>query len=306
MGCMQTLKSLTKKLFFLLILFLVLFTSACTPADTTPVVEEVPSPTEPLVTPTPEEPTAIPQPAAALVNGEPIPLTWFEREVERYLIAQLALGKDEVDETEARETVLFDLIDQVLLAQGARQAGANFSDEEVQARIDDLAAEVDLAAWMAEWGYTLDELRESLWLQMLVAYQRDEIAGSIPANVEQVELRQVFAFTEAGANRALRDLNSGASFEDVAFEFSPDTGGYLGWIPRGYLLIPAVEEAAFNQPVGTYTEIIESEIGYHIVLVIDRENRPLSSDARLALERLALHTWLETQREESIIEVMVD
>jgi len=293
-------------LFLLLILFLVLLSSACATANPTPAEEERPSPTEPQITPTPEEPTAIPQPAAALVNGEPIPLTWFEREVERYLMAQLALGKDDVDDAAARETVLSDLIDQVLLAQGARQAGANFSDENVQVRIDELAAEVNLDAWMAEWGYTIEELRESLKLQMLVAYQRDEIVGSIPVDVEQVELRQVFAFTEAGANRALRNLNAGASFEDVAFEFSPDTGGYLGWVPRGYLLIPAVEEAVFNQPVGTYTEIIESDIGYHIVLVIDRENRPLSSDARLALARLALRTWLETQREDSIIEVLVD
>jgi peptidyl-prolyl cis-trans isomerase C len=303
---MQTLMSITKKLVVLLILFLILLSSACAPADTTPAVEEVPSPTKPLVTPTPEEPTAIPQPAAALVNGEPIPLTWFEREVERYLIAQLALGKDEVDETEARETVLFDLIDQVLLAQGARQAGANFSNEDVQARMDDLAAEIDLDAWMVQWGYTKEELMESLRLQMFVAYQRDAITDALPKNVEQVELQQVFAFTEAGANRALRNLNAGVSFDDVAFEFSPETGGYLGWIPRGYLLIPAVEEAAFNQPVGTYTEIVESDIGYHVVLVIDRESRPLSLDARLALERLALRDWLETQREESIIEVLIN
>lgn len=308
MGYMQKITSIIKDLSFLLILILV-FTSACAGAETTPAVDVFPSPTEPQLTPTPEEPeepTPIPEPAAALVNGEPIPLAFFTREVERYLIAQLALGNDEVDQTTAQEIVLSDLIDQFLLAQGARDAGANFSDEDVQTRLDDLAAEVNLDTWMADWGYTDEELRESLKLQIQVAYQRDAITAEIPEVVEQVELRQIFAFTEAGANRALRDLNNGVPFEDVAFEFSPETGGYLGWVPRGYLLIPDVEEAAFNQPVGSFTDIIESEIGYHIVLVIDRDERTLSTDARFVLERQALQAWLENQREESTIEILVE
>jgi len=305
---MQKSKFININITVFLILILVFLTS-CAVTETTPIVEESPLPTEPQITATPEEPaepTPTLEPAAAVVNGEPIPLAFFTREVERFLIAQVALGNEEVEQTTAQEIVLLDLIDQFLLAQGARESGAQVSDEDVQTRIADLAAEVDLDAWMAEWGYTNDELREALKLQMLVAFQRDAITAAIPEVVEQVELRQIFAFTEAGANRALRDLNSGALFEDVAFEFSPETGGYLGWVPRGYLLIPDVEEAAFDQAVGTYTDIIESEIGFHIVLVIDRDERALSTDARLVLERQALQTWLENQREESTIEILVE
>jgi peptidyl-prolyl cis-trans isomerase C len=241
-----------------------------------------------------------------IVNGERIPLTWFEREVDRYLLAQEALGKENLDDALAREKVIADLIDNVLLAQGAREAGVQFSDDDVQARFDTLAAEVDLDAWMATWGYTREELFEQLHFQMLVADQRDRIAGTVPEDVEQVEIRQVFAFTEAGANRALANLNAGTPFEEVAFEFSPETGGYLGWVPKGYLLIAAVEEAVFKQPVGSYTEIIESEIGYHIVFVIDREERPLTSDAKLTLARQALYDWLEIRRTTSTIEVLID
>jgi parvulin-like peptidyl-prolyl isomerase len=176
----------------------------------------------------------------------------------------------------------------------------------VNARIDQLAEDVDLEAWMETWGYTWEELVADLHLQLLVADQRDRIAGNIPDAVEQVELRQVFAFTEAGAERALAALNAGTPFGEVAFEFSPETGGYLGWVPRGYLLVPVVETAVFDQPVGSYTEIIESEIGYHIVLVIDRAVRPLTSDARLTLARQALYAWLDVRREASVIEVLID
>lgn len=303
---MLALNWFTKKPLFWLILIVILLTACTKPVETLPEATESPSPGVATMTPAHEEPTATPQPAAAIVNGERIPLVWFEREVDRYFLAQEALGKENLDEALAREMVLADLIDQVLLAQGAREAGVQFSDDDVQARIDQLAAEVDLDAWMGTWGYTLEELVEQLHFQMLVADQRDRIAGTIPDNVEQVALRQVFAFTEAGANRALASLNAGTPFEEVAFEFSPETGGYLGWVPKGYLLITAVEAAVFAQPVGSYTEIIESEIGYHIVLVIDREVRPLTSDARLTLLRQALYDWLEDRRTTSSIELLID
>ena len=67
-----------------------------------------------------------------------------------------------------------------------------------------------------------------------------------------------------------------------------------------------MEEAVFDLTVGSYTDIIESEIGYHIVLVIDREVRPLSADARITLTRQALFDWLDEHRATSVIEVLID
>ncbi len=303
---MRTLKKYITRPLFRLLLFAILLSACSERVESPPEIAETPSPAEPTLTPTPEPPTATPLPAAAIVNGERISLDGFQREVDRYVLAQERQGNTEVDLPAARELVLNDLIDQVLFAQAARAAGASFDDQDVQTRLDQLAAEVDLDAWMAEWGYTPDDLFESLRLQMLVAYQRDLIMDTVPEAAEQVEIQQVFAFTEAGANRALASLNSGTLFDDVAFEFSPETGGYLGWAPRGYLLVPAVEAAVFETPAGTYTEIIESELGYHIVLVIAREVRPLTSDARQSLERQALHSWLAEQHAQSVIEVLVD
>ena len=288
--------------FWLLGLFL--FFSAC---SATPTAEVTPSATvaAPTQTPTPAEPTTIPEPAAAVVNGERIPLAWFQSEVSRYLLAQDG-AETPVGEAEAEDIVLTDLIDQVLLAQAATEAGTEITDQALQKKLEDMSGDVDLAAWMSEWGYTEEELRTALRLQMLAADQRDQIIETVPEVAEQVELRQVFAYTEEGAEDALVSLNSGRDFEEVAFIYDPITGGYLGWVPRGYLLIPELEEAAFNLEVGAYSEIVDSEIGYHIVKVLDREERPLTADARLALQRQALHNWLAEQREVSNIEVLSD
>lgn len=278
--------------------------SACSSA---PTLEVTPTQTVrlPSETPTPAAPTPTFEPAAALVNGERIPLAWFQSEVSRYLIAQEG-AEEPVGDEEAKEIILNDLIDQFLLASAARQAGVEITDQALQEKLEEVSGEVDLAAWMSEWGYTEEELRYALRLQMLAAEQRERIIETIPDVVEQVELRQVFAYTEDGAEDALVSLNSGRDFEEVAFTYDPVTGGYLGWIPRGYLLIPELEEVAFNLEVGAHSEIIDSEIGYHIVKVLDREERQLTTDARLVLQRGALHTWLAEQREKSTIEVLID
>lgn len=304
MGDMRTLTRIMRRpIFWLLILVLLL--SGCS-SETTPSVTETLQVSQPTSTSAPAQPSPTPVPAAAVVNRERIPLAWYENEVARYLAALDASGETIEDEAAARERVLQDIISQVLLAQGAQTNGAVIDDAEIQADIEQLASEVDLDAWMAEWGYSEEDLRISLRLQKMAAYQRELIVGSVPEIVEQANLQQVFAYTEEGAGRALVSLNSGVPFEEVALTYDPVTAGVLGWVPRGYLLIPAVEDAAFSLAVGTYSDIIESEIGYHIVKVLEREERPLSSDARLVLQRQALHNWIEERRENSTIEVLID
>jgi hypothetical protein len=41
-------------------------------------------------------------------------------------------------------------------------------------------------------------------------------------------------------------------------------------------------------------------------MVLDRAERPLTQDARLTLQRKALHDWLEDQRSNSQIEILID
>jgi len=299
---MHTLKNFIFSLVLSLLLLVLL--SSCTsrtPESTQTNTPEVEAPTQ-----TPDQPSPTPIPAAAVVNGERLPLSWFENELAQYLIAQEAAGQPVEDIAAARTFVLDDLIDQFLFAQAAQNAGISVEDEEVQDRIDKLRVELDLDSWMQEWGYTNESLAQSLKWQMLASKQRDEIIKLVPERALQVELRQIFAYTETGARNAVGSLNAGTPFDEVAFVYDPAAGGYLGWVPEGYLLIPALEEVAFSLPVGEYSGIIESEIGYHIVKVLAREERPLSHDALLSLQRQALHDWLADKRESSTIEMLID
>jgi peptidyl-prolyl cis-trans isomerase C len=242
---------------------------------------------------------------ALTVNGEGITVVEFNAEVQRYLTAQTNLGRM-VSPQEASQTVMDDLTVQLLLAQAARAEGFTLDDAGVQARIESLAAQVGgaeaLSKWQAEHGYSEPAFRSALRRGAESAWMRDKILAEVPSTAEQVHVQQILLYNQDDAQRFLMQLNGGADFDELAFEADPFTRGDLGWVPRGYLLEPKIEEAAFNLTVGQYSEVIATGVGFHIVRILARDpQRPLSPDAHLALQELALKQWIETQRQQSDI-----
>ena len=76
---------------------------------------------------------------------------------------------------------------------------------------------------------------------------------------------------------AQTDLKRGTAFEDVAKKYSDDghsrsKGGLLGYFTGLQIAFYDLENAAYNVPVGSYSEIIETAIGYHIVKVNDKRD----------------------------------
>ena len=264
----------------------------------------------PIESPTPSAsatPTPLQVPAAAIVNGEVIPLSYFEHEVQRYK-ASFSEGETLPSDAEISEHVLNTLIEQQLLSQVARASGYTFTDQMLEEKIANLLAELGsgsaLTSWMQANFYDDAEFRMALRLGSEAAWQRDQIAASVPDAVEQVRARQIFSRTAEEAQYALASLNSGVSFDELAWRYSPETGGELGWFPRGYLLFPAIEEVAFSLPVGLHSEIIQTEIGYHIIEVMEHvDSYPLTTDAKLSLQAKALADWLQAERAKAQIEI---
>ena len=80
----------------------------------------------------------------------------------------------------------------------------------------------------------------------------------------------------------------------------------MGWFPRGYLDQPALEEAAFALQPGQYSQVIETEIGYHILYLVERDtSHIIQPDARIALQRSALQEWINERRNQSEIQIFI-
>jgi peptidyl-prolyl cis-trans isomerase C len=257
-----------------------------------------PTPVGPTATAIP--PTATSEPAAATVNGEILTAAEFQEQVAEYKSAQTALGKT-VSTQDASKTVLEDLIAQMLLAQAAKAGGFDLTDAALQSRLDALAAQLGgadkLSAWETGHGYTDASFRVSLKRSVEAAWMRDKIITAVPRTADQVHVQQILLYNSDEAQAVLNQLQGGADFDTLAAQYDPNTHGELGWFPKGYLLEPKIEEAAFSLQVGQISGIIQTEAGYQIIKVLERDaQHPLSPDAYLAMQELALKDWISQQR----------
>jgi peptidyl-prolyl cis-trans isomerase C len=282
------------------ILILALSLSACGSSSGTPALPSPALPTQTLIPPTPTLP-----PLAAIVNDEWITEAEYLAEVDRYRAAQQALGND-VSVDDAAQVVLDDLIAQVLLAQAARANGFEITDADLKSKMDALASEVGgadaFATWQSGHGYTDESFRSALKRAAEAAWMRDKIITAVPGTAEQVHAQQILLYNEDAARKVADQLSAGINFADLAVLYDPNTGGELGWFPRGYLLEPELEEAAFSLGPGQYSDVIATEVGYHILLVVERDSQhPLSPDAYLVIQEKALQDWLAQKRTETDI-----
>ncbi|MBN1302828.1 MAG: peptidylprolyl isomerase [Anaerolineales bacterium] len=264
-----------------------------------------PTPTPIVPTATPAPPTATPEPSVAVVNGEFITLVTFNAELGRYQTA-VVQGGQTITLEQASQAVLDDLINTTLLAQGAEAQGFQVTDEELQARMDALSNEIGgpvaLADWQNQHGYTEADFRSALKRSLSAAWMRDQIIEAVPITAEQVHAQQILLYNEEDALLVKEQLNSGTPFETLAAQYTPDTKGELGWFPRGYLLETAVEDAAFSLEAGGISDVIRTDIGYHIIKVVERDPaHTLTPDAYLSMQEKTLADWLLQQRENSTI-----
>jgi peptidyl-prolyl cis-trans isomerase C len=248
-------------------------------------------------------------PLAVLVNNEGILLSEYEAELQRYQTAVEQLGKP-FDPEKAKKDVLNDLIAQTLFAQSAIAQSYSHSDADLQAKIDQYAeasgGQEALQTWMAENLYDQDSFQVAVSREMAMIWMRNLLIEQVPLTAEQIHARQILVNSENEAIGIQRQLETGTIFKTLAFQYDPETGGELGWFPRGYLLQPDIENAAFVLRPGQFSGIIPTSYGFHIIEVIEIDTqRPLTQDALFFLQRKSLESWLDAQWSQSTIEILV-
>ena len=170
--------------------------------------------------------------------------------------------------------------------------------------IQELGSEGVLDAWLADNQYTREAFRAELARQMAAAWMRDQIVAEVPAEAVQIHARQILLYNESEAQAVLQGLQAGDDFGLLALEYDPVGQGDLGWFPRGYLIYPQLEEASFSLEPGAISEVVPTELGYHILQVLESDpQRQLEPDARLALQQQALRDWVENRRQSAAIEI---
>ena len=287
--------STTKKTLLLLLVSVILFSGCGGAAETPPGTA---TPILPTRTPFPPSPTPIP--TAAIVNGDIITVAAYQEELARY---KAAVNRDLTEEDQS--IVINDLINLTLLAQAATSEGFQISETDLDERIARLETEDQpLTDWLAVYGFTAESFREHLKRSLEAAWMRDQIIADVPFEMEQIHAQQMLFYNLAAAEETLEDLNSGKDFSQLAKTHDPQTLGDLGWFPPGFLTIPELDPILFDLEVEETSDIIETEIGYHIIMVLEKEgNRPLDPAIRQILQEQELDNWLVRRWKLSTIQI---
>jgi parvulin-like peptidyl-prolyl isomerase len=228
---------------------------------------------------------------------------------------------------------------------------AAVKDEEVMGVIRDMLTKNHLTMQaylkkLAEEGNTLESVKQEIRGQMLrMRLLRREVQSRILVTDEEigeyydkhrqdyegreaVHIRQIFLPVPEKADSGARDevraeanqlrerILKGERFEVMAARYSkgPATaeGGDIGFVERG-VMMPEVEKAAFNLPVGQVSEVIETEAGFLLLVVVDKKGAglkplPVVRDeikAKIEDEKVAkkYDEWMDELRKKSFIDI---
>lgn len=142
-----------------------------------------------------------------------------------------------------KRVVEYGLIDQIKIRQGVQ-----ISDEELQAK------------------YKQDIQQYQVPTRVHAQHVLFMTVGKTDAEVDEIRKK---------AEDVLKQAKKGAKFDELAKKYSEDPGskdkgGDLGWLLQGQT-VPEFEKVAFSEPVGSISDLVKTQYGFHIIKVLEKE-----------------------------------
>lgn len=178
------------------------------------------------------------------------------------------------------DQVLTDLVTMVIL-----EDKYDVSNEEVEAELDNLKESLgdSFEDALAAQGVTEEELFESIRKGLLqekavtdgIEVSDDEVEQYYDRMKTEVKAKHILVEDEETAEEVLKKLNDGGDFAKLAEEYSvdpgsKDNGGEVEYFSVGEM-VEQFEEAAYTLDIDKVSEPVQSDFGYHIIIVTDRK-----------------------------------
>jgi len=186
-----------------------------------------------------------------------------------------------VDFNEQAKTLAGSFVLQQMVTEKVLSEKYKVTDKEFKEAYDNYAAQFGdgFEQALAKNGFTIEGFKDSLRIELL---QDKAVKDTFDTKkyYEQMKTelnaRHILVADEDTAKEVIEKIKGGAKFEDVAKEFSTDTGsaqkgGELGWFSVGSM-VPEFSDAAYALPLNTISEPVKSAFGYHIIEVTDKRD----------------------------------
>lgn len=238
---------------------------------------------------------------AATVNGKVITTEEVENAFQRTSVSKKSVSEEQG--RMYRRHVLNLLIDDALLQQYLDQQKVAVEESEVTSHVEKLRAQLksqgrNLDEFLKSNGIDEKKMHDDIrnvhrWLAFVEKQATSEALRKYfqdnPSAFDGSEVRasHILVKTEFGADEKAKkearkkieavrsQLAGGTAFADAARKHSDcpskDVGGDLNYFPRKGVMTEPFSAAAFQLSTGQISEIVETEFGYHLILVTDRK-----------------------------------
>lgn len=257
---------------------------------------------------------------AARVNGKAIPLTVYERQAAQSQAALIQQGVDPATDQgkEAikglRAQVLAQLIDDALIEQQAQAQKINPTEADINTRVEqvigDAGGKAKFDEYLTKNQLTLDDLCQQIRANVFSEAMMARVTEKLSTQAEQAHVAHILFAKKEDADAALLKLKAGADFGALAKQVSQDeatrdNGGDLGWFPRD-VMPPEFEQAAFALKPGEVSGVVSTQLGLHILKLLDRDAKRALTPELVQNQRLAaFNTWLDGVRTQAKIDKFV-
>ena len=142
---------------------------------------------------------------------------------------------------------------------------------------------------------------------ILIGFEEDDDEAAKQAKLEKIK--------ELRAKIVAGDIEFADAAKDNSTCPSSQQGGSLGRFGRGQM-VPAFEQVAFEQELGEVSEPVETDFGYHLILVEERSDEKtmqldeVSDNIRNFLiqndRQSKVNEYLQSLREDADVEILLD
>lgn len=178
------------------------------------------------------------------------------------------------------------------------------------------AYEVDYEQFLdslSDFGISESDFFVYIEAQLLEEKVREQFDPEIDRMAEHVLLQHILIFDEEIAQEALEQLESGDAWADIVLEYSEDqnsreSSGDLGWKTLDDMVrfLGQMGLAAFSAQVDEVVGPIESQYGWHLLRIVDRQDREILETAYQEAVDNAFETWIDDLTTEAEITVVDD
>jgi parvulin-like peptidyl-prolyl isomerase len=239
----------------------------------------------------------------ALLAGLTIDDAEVERRIEKFKDSYPSI-EDYINDLERAGVTETEMRERFLKQQMARSMGAIKMQEYREAVV---VSESEVAQYYYDHAEEFSEQERARCRQIFMPKSADD---------------QENAISRARLNELIAELEAGAEFADLAIRYSKGPaatdGGAMGWIVRSGPdvegdLIPTLETAVFELKAGEFTEVIETDGGFHILQVdeylesgdatLDEVRKEIGPRLREEAAALRFEKWLGELRKRSRVQI---